>query len=524
MTLNGKFLLPPAIAALLLFGLAAVADYSLKEQRVALETVHANGSVAATLQRVRARAAEASLAAYRILNSNEPLDAQRWASERLASTVRFAEIRSLVLELDGEGGERGRQVGLDLSDRISGVGRRVDEALALGAIDPARGTAALGALGAEFAQMQRIAQETDTRLRGESSVEFGDALAIARSAQWVVWSVAGIAIAATLAIGAALAGSVVRPVRRASAFAGSIARGDLGEAFDVRSSGEIGQLEQALAGMQVSLRDLVGDVRRCAEGIAVASSQVAMGNGDLSGRTEQQASSLEQTASSIEHLTQTVRSNASSAMQANALAQSASEVAHRGGEVVGEVIERMRTISESSHRIAEIIGVIDTIAFQTNILALNAAVEAARAGEQGRGFAVVAGEVRSLAQRSAQAAREIKELISESVSQVESGSKRVRDAGATMAEIVGSVSRVTDIIGEISAATGEQSVQIGQVNTAVGQLEQMTQQNAALVEQSAAAAESMNAQALALNDAVSVFRLGDAGQWGESAEAKPPVR
>jgi methyl-accepting chemotaxis protein len=248
-----------------------------------------------------------------------------------------------------------------------------------------------------------------------------------------------------------------------------------------------------------------------ADGISTASTQIATGNQDLSARTEQAASSLQQSAASMEQLTGTVRQSAESASQAAQLASSAAQVAQRGGQVVSEVVSTMDQINASSKKIADIIGVIDGIAFQTNILALNAAVEAARAGEQGRGFAVVASEVRSLAQRSAEAAREIKGLIGQSVDKVEAGSRLVQDAGSTMDEIVVSVKRVTDMISEISAASGEQSQGIGQVNVAVSQLDQMTQQNAALVEESAAAAESLKDQALRLSGIIGTFRLSGQG-------------
>ncbi len=302
--------------------------------------------------------------------------------------------------------------------------------------------------------------------------------------------------------------SICKPLDEAEALAKAIAQGDLAERHvDTRGKDEAAHLLQALAGMQQSLRDTIRQVRTSTDSISTASSEIASGNSDLSQRTEQAASNLQQTASSMEQLTGTVKQSADSARQANQLASSAAEVAQRGGNVVSQVVSTMDEINASSKKIADIIGVIDGIAFQTNILALNAAVEAARAGEQGRGFAVVASEVRSLAQRSAEAAREIKGLIGTSVDKVEAGSRLVADAGATMNEIVGSVQRVTDIIGEITAASTEQSDGIGQVNTAVSQLDQMTQQNAALVEQSAAAADSLQQQAGKLSQVVGTFRL-----------------
>ena len=273
---------------------------------------------------------------------------------------------------------------------------------------------------------------------------------------------------------------------------------------------EPARLMRALADMQAALRRLVGQVRESSESIEVASSEVASGNTDLSQRTELAASHLQRTASSMDGLTVTVRQSTDAAHTANQLATSAAAVAARGGEVVSQVVSTMDEINASSKKIADIIGVIDGIAFQTNILALNAAVEAARAGEQGRGFAVVAGEVRNLAQRSAEAAKEIKALIGASVDRVASGSRLVDDAGATMTEIVASVQRVTDIIGEISAASTEQNQGIVEVKGAIGEVDQMTQQNAALVEQSAAAAESLKDQAARLAQVVSTFRLGEA--------------
>ena len=297
--------------------------------------------------------------------------------------------------------------------------------------------------------------------------------------------------------------------------------GDLGRAAARVADGDLGPLQGAhaapqgsvlasMAAMQRQLLGLIGQVRTSAEGIATASAQIAQGNMDLSSRTEEQASALEQTAASMEQLGSTVRQNADNARSANGLALDASGVAVKGGDVVNEVVDTMKGINESSKRIADIISVIDGIAFQTNILALNAAVEAARAGEQGRGFAVVAGEVRLLAQRSAEAAKEIKSLINASVERVEQGSALVDRAGVTMSEVVDSIRRVTDIMGEISMASAEQSSGVAQVGEAVTQMDRATQQNAALVEESAAAAESMRQQASQLLQAVSVFKVAHA--------------
>jgi len=302
-----------------------------------------------------------------------------------------------------------------------------------------------------------------------------------------------------------------------------VAQGDLTQRIEVKSRDETGQLLQALKDMNENLAGIVGDVRSTTESITAAAQQVAAGNADLSQRTEEQASSLEETASSMEELTSTVRQNAENAKQANQLAASASDIAVKGGQAVNDVVHTMSSISTSSKKIADIISVIEGIAFQTNILALNAAVEAARAGEQGRGFAVVATEVRNLAQRSAAAAKEIKTLIGDSVEKVEAGSRQVDQAGATMNEIVGAVKRVTDIMSEIAAASSEQSAGIEQVNQAITQMDEVTQQNAALVEEAAAAAESMQEQANGLYAAVSVFKLDGARGGARTAVAKPAL-
>ncbi len=330
----------------------------------------------------------------------------------------------------------------------------------------------------------------------------------------------GLSLAA--GIGWWLVRSITTPLDRAVRIAESVAAGDLTQKIEVHTQDETGKLLGALRDMSNSLVGIVGDVRRATDSISTASSEIASGNMDLSTRTEQQASSLEETASSMEELTSTVRQNADNARQANQLAGNASEVARRGGAVVSQVVDKMSAINESAYKIVEIISVIDGIAFQTNILALNAAVEAARAGEQGRGFAVVASEVRNLAQRAGNAAKEIKQLIDNSVAQVEEGSRLADQAGTTMSEVVRSVQQVTDIIGEISAASGEQSSGLQQINQAVVQMDNATQQNAALVEQAAAAAGALQEQAASLSQAVSVFRLS--GQESAQESMRKPVQ
>ncbi|MFY3859346.1 chemotaxis protein [Achromobacter xylosoxidans] len=322
-------------------------------------------------------------------------------------------------------------------------------------------------------------------------------------------TIALLVIALVLAIGCwiFINRTVLKPLHEAGDHFEKISGGDFTGRIEVRSTNEIGQLFAAIKRMQESLTRTVATVRRGVDEINVGSREISAGNTDLSSRTEQQAASLEETAASMEELASTVKQNADNARQANQLAASASDVAERGGSAVAEVVNTMQGISASSRKISEIVSVIDGIAFQTNILALNAAVEAARAGEQGKGFAVVAGEVRSLAQRSAQAAKEIKGLIEDSVSKVGAGSQQVERAGATMQEIVASVKRVTDIMGEISAASEEQSSGIDQVNRAVSQMDEVTQQNAALVEEAAAAAGSLQEQAQRLAEAVAVFKI-----------------
>ncbi len=396
--------------------------------------------------------------------------------------------------------------------------RKGYEQFAAAGFDPAAGDAAVKGKDREPAELLDQASQQIVAATRDSA-----AAAEAASKRATLLSLLAMALGSGAAIvaGVFVSRSIVRPLERAVEVAQTVAGGDLRARIEVTSNDETGQLLQALKDMNASLTQIVGKVRSGAETITVASDEIASGNMDLSSRTEQQAGALEETASSIEELTSTVKQNADNARQANQLAISACDVAVKGGDVVERAVTTMGAISESSKQIVDIIGVIDGIAFQTNILALNAAVEAARAGEQGRGFAVVASEVRNLAQRSASAAKEIKALIGDSVARVEAGSALVNETGTTMNEIVASVKRVMDIMGEISAASAEQGAGIEQINIAVTEMDTATQQNAALVEEAAAAAQALREQTVALNEVVGVFKLeGDA----MAAQSVQPLR
>ena len=361
------------------------------------------------------------------------------------------------------------------------------------------------AMNEYLASIDRFAEHNRNLLQAARQ----EAQAEAASTRNLVISLMAVAIVLGVGIALVITRSVTEPLAQAQLLSQAIAAGDLSHrSTEVAGTDEVAMLRRSLQEMQRRLAETIAGVRAAADEVRHASTEIATGNADLSNRTEQAASSLEETGAAMAQLGEGVKLNAEAAREADALAQTASQVAGRGGQMVEQVVATMNEIQQSSNKIADIIGVIDGIAFQTNILALNAAVEAARAGEQGRGFAVVAGEVRSLAQRSAEAAKEIKSLISASVERVDGGSRLVGDTGTTMREIVDSVERVTRIIGEISASSAAQSLTLGEIGQAVRQLDQMTQQNAALVEESAAAAESLKDQSAQLVDAVSSFKLG----------------
>ena len=447
-------------------------------------------------------------------------------AERLAGPLRETSARINALQKDVEAlamSDAARQRFQEVGEtRRAYVGIR-DRVLQLKRTDDA---AAARAFTADFVPALRAYEVAVSQFTAQFGRDVDDSRDRAQQATTRILTVLGAASLLALALAAfaivQLSRSITGPLAIAVALAKQVADGDLTGRIEVRGRDEVSELLAALRRMNDGLQKIVGTVRDGTEAIASASQEIATGNADLSSRTEQQASSLEETASSMEELTSTVKQNADSARQANQLAASASAVAVKGGEVVGQVVGTMTSINESSKKIVDIIAVIDGIAFQTNILALNAAVEAARAGEQGRGFAVVASEVRSLAQRSAAAAKEIKQLITDSVGKVADGTRLVDEAGRTMGDIVASVQRVTDIMAEISAASQEQSSGIEQVNQAVTQMDEATQQNAALVEQAAAAAESLQEQAARLTEAIGIFRISHLAVANEDAPARPP--
>ncbi|MCK6426822.1 MAG: methyl-accepting chemotaxis protein [Burkholderiaceae bacterium] len=439
--------------------------------------------------------AEMSATSARISALQKDIEASSRDPEQRSALARVAETRKAYIDLRRQVlAERGEAAEVP-TDRVQAVreqlGRYLEAQQAFVQLEHRRAEA----------QAEAAATERHRTVVGV----IGLMLLVAGGLLWTTWSSVR---------------AILQPLRRAQEVTDRIAAGDLTVRVDTSRRDEIGDLMRGLERMTTSLRQLVGEVRAGASGMQIASTEIATGNNDLSVRTEQTASSLQETAGAMAQLTSTVQQSADAAAQANQLASSAADTAARGGEVVAQVVSNMDAIAGSSRKIGDIIGVIDGIAFQTNILALNAAVEAARAGEQGRGFAVVAGEVRALAQRSAGAAREIKSLIGASMDTVEQGSKLVQDAGSTMTDLVASVRRVTDIIGEISASTREQNDGIRQVNQAVTRLDEMTQQNAALVEQSAAAADSMREQAQRLNQLVQRFETGS-GELPASTASLP---
>ena len=499
----------------LIIGITVYAIQMMKDDSAAfgnyIQGIQARADAA---NKVRLAVDERAIAARNLTLVTSPQDV---AQEKAAVERAAGDVRKYLAELQELAGKPG--VNAEVRAMVDNIARIESQyepvAMAiLGMVLDNQREAAVTKMNAEcrplLAALMRATSEYSTFTAGRSLEMIKEAEAATAQRQLVL--IVGGVLVTALACWAALliVRAIVRPLNQAVDLIGEIAQGDISREIKVDTKDEFGRLLLALSGMQQSRVSLVSSVRQGAEGVSTASAEIAQGNMDLSARTESQASALEETASSMEELGTTVRQNADNASQANQLAQSASGVAQQGGQVVEQVVETMRGISDSSKRIAEIITVIDGIAFQTNILALNAAVEAARAGEQGRGFAVVASEVRSLAGRSAEAAKEIKQLIEESVQRVSAGSQLADRAGSTMHNVVSSIRRVTDIVGEISAASSEQSAGVGQVGEAVTNIDQATQQNAALVEEMSAAASSLNVQAQDLVRSVSIFKLSAA--------------
>jgi methyl-accepting chemotaxis protein len=519
MKLGPKLLLAPLMTAVVALGAGALyatldwrQDQALRASNAAgLASVKATAQAAEQLVQVRAEA-------FRTLALIASMDEAQVKAKRaeLAAQVQAVQRAFEAMPAQNDNDEAITQAVATATPLLAQYLKQTDKAIDLSGTDPNIGIGAMRAAENTYGELAKSSQALLARKQAlmTESADAAEAAALRLSL--------GLGLLLLLATAGALAAAwrlqrrVMVDVHSALRLSQDVAAGKLDQQVQSRSDDEIGELLRSLSEMVGTLRHSLQTVRAATDHIGTAASEVASGNTDFSQRTEQAASRLQQCASSMEQLTANVRQTADAARTANQLAGSASSVAQRGGEVVAQVVSTMDDINASSKKIADIIGTIDGIAFQTNILALNAAVEAARAGEQGRGFAVVAGEVRSLAQRSAEAAREIKALIGASVDRVESGTRLVADAGSTMNEIVASVQRVTDIIGEISAASAEQSGGLVQINTAVSDLDRMTQQNAALVEEGAAAAESLHEQAGKLGQVVGSFQLGPGGAGAPS--------
>jgi len=510
MKLAAKMLMPPLAALVVVLAIGLGNNMlSLREVVAANEAGQQRNEVFMTTVAVQTQAGEMHGGVYRtlaLIGSLDDAKVKELRTQLKTQVEGLARTLTTLAEMDATPPETDAHINATLP-LLKAYLAKADAAIDLASVDPNTGVAAMQEAEARYKEMATLIAKIVQSMGADQQSASEAQLADTRQRTWVFALVS--LLAAGLGMGLLLVNQrkIAADVNASLSLAQAVAAGDLTQRATPLGQDELAGLMQALNQMCEQLGSTVGEVMLVADSIRTASAEIASGNQDLSQRTEQTASSLEVTSSSMGQLTGTVRQSADNAQTANQLATSAADVAHRGGSVVQQVVDTMNDIASSSKRIADIIGVIDDIAFQTNILALNAAVEAARAGEQGRGFAVVAGEVRSLAGRSAAAAKEIKTLISASVERVESGARLVQDAGSTMGEIVGAVQRVTDIMGEISAGAAAQSQGIDDVNKAVTQVDDMTQQNAALVEESAAAAESLREQAQRLAQVVSRFRV-----------------
>jgi methyl-accepting chemotaxis protein len=528
MRLGAKMLVGPVLVTAVALGASLVHGWNEQRevQRASAQT-QANNERRDAIARSREELSQVRGEVYRSLVLLSSMDDKQIKAARddLAQRVKAVQQQLASLAAANANDAELGAIALRIAGHLTDFAKRCDKAIDLSGMDPNIGAASMNAADDSFKGLSKELQALVARLHDQASVAESAAQARQQSLKTVLALALLLAGIGCVAAAWRIRNRVVRQLHSAVALCEDAAQGRLASAgTQIHSAGgdEIGDLQRALGRMVQALSASLITVRDATEQINTASAEIASGNLDLSQRTEQSASSLQRTATAMEELTGTVTHTADSARNANQLAASASDVARRGGTAVTQVVNTMQEINASSRRIADIISTIDGIAFQTNILALNAAVEAARAGEQGRGFAVVASEVRSLAQRSAAAAREIKTLIGASLERVEAGTQQVASAGSTMDEIVASVQRVSDIIGEITTATAEQSNGIGQVNGSVADLDTMTQQNAALVEQSAAAAESLRQQARLLADVVGRFELGRsaAAELSDSAIAK----